>query len=553
MTSSTSSDRSIRSTTLVRRIRFLIALLCAPLLLNGVARATEIYWSATPVLADFEGVNVRQIAGGTLVIAPDGHAPLEGKGLTRVALPRRATPFLVRWHVPEQDRALVAGKTSFVVALNDEYAILAANDAQARQLDELGIHRERLIHIAPTAHEPRDLDARSTNKADAQTKAQIVDSVSESVITTYMRELSGDQVFVLNGILRATDNRYTHSVEHLIAADYIQDRLENMGYTVMRQEFVVAGTTTQNVIAVKTGTLYPDEIVVVGAHYDSISENPSNKAPGAEDNASGTASVMHLAEIFTGYETERTIHFIAFGGEEEGLYGSQHYVQQAGIHGDNITQSLIMDMVASWQSNYKVIIEGETPWAALMALYESNIVEFSGIGYRKDWYSWGSDHVPFQQAGIPCFLAIDWDYGDYPGYHRTTDVMASTDPSLAEEIVRALAGTLVDLTNPSPISTPVQRPVQRSAVRLTQNHPNPFNPSTVIAFELDEDARVRLDVFDPAGRHVRSLANADYSAGRHELQWSGLDDSGASVASGVYIYRLQSGDTVLSQRMVLAK
>ena len=240
--------------------------------------------------------------------------------------------------------------------------------------------------------------------------------------------------------------------------------------------------------------------------------------------------------------------------KSRGLYGSQHYVQQASLNGDNITESLTMDMIASWQSNFKVIIEGQTPWAALMAIYEDNLLALGEIGYRKDWNSWGSDHVPFQQAGIPCFLAIDWDYGSYPDYHRTTDVISSTDPSLAQAILRAMAGALADLTNPTPIGTPVEQPVPvRQTVTLVQNHPNPFNPTTTIAFELPSDARVRLDVFDPAGRHVKSLANTEYSAGQHELQWSGRDDAGQSVASGVYIYRLQSGDTVLSQRMVLAK
>jgi hypothetical protein len=88
---------------------------------------------------------------------------------------------------------------------------------------------------------------------------------------------------------------------------------------------------------------------------------------------------------------------------------------------------------------------------------------------------------------------------------------------------------------------------------LEQNHPNPFNPSTMIEFSLPAAGEVSLDVFDAAGRHVRTIQSGILPAGRHEAAWDGLDDRGGNVPSGVYFARLQAGKTVLSRKMVLLR
>ncbi|HEX5133479.1 MAG TPA: FlgD immunoglobulin-like domain containing protein [Candidatus Krumholzibacteria bacterium] len=88
---------------------------------------------------------------------------------------------------------------------------------------------------------------------------------------------------------------------------------------------------------------------------------------------------------------------------------------------------------------------------------------------------------------------------------------------------------------------------------LGQNAPNPFNPSTTIAFELRKSAWARLDVFDVGGRRVRTLVNGDLPAGRHEVVWDGRDGAGRSAASGIYFYRLRAGDRTETRRMVQLK
>jgi hypothetical protein len=88
---------------------------------------------------------------------------------------------------------------------------------------------------------------------------------------------------------------------------------------------------------------------------------------------------------------------------------------------------------------------------------------------------------------------------------------------------------------------------------LEQNYPNPFNPRTTIAFTLETVARVTLSVYDAQGRRVTTLVDAVRPAGVHEAAWNGTDAAGNPVSSGVYLYRLKAGNTVLSKRMVLLK
>ena len=93
----------------------------------------------------------------------------------------------------------------------------------------------------------------------------------------------------------------------------------------------------------------------------------------------------------------------------------------------------------------------------------------------------------------------------------------------------------------------------RSIATLEQNHPNPFNPTTIIRFDLTRPADATLTVYDAAGSFVTALTDGHYAAGPHEVRWNGTDTRGVKVASGVYFYRLVSGNTTLTRKMVLLK
>jgi hypothetical protein len=90
-------------------------------------------------------------------------------------------------------------------------------------------------------------------------------------------------------------------------------------------------------------------------------------------------------------------------------------------------------------------------------------------------------------------------------------------------------------------------------VALFQNVPNPFNPSTTIAFALPSDTHTSLRVFDASGRWVRTLVSRDLGPGEHRVHWDGLDSSGRSVPTGIYVYELSAGSERFTKKMLLIK
>jgi len=88
---------------------------------------------------------------------------------------------------------------------------------------------------------------------------------------------------------------------------------------------------------------------------------------------------------------------------------------------------------------------------------------------------------------------------------------------------------------------------------LAQNYPNPFNPSTTIGFTLPEKSRVRLTIYNCAGREIARLLDGAREGGRYEVQWDGRDSHGTAMSSGVYLYRLTAGKRIITKKMVLLK
>ncbi|MCP4708809.1 MAG: T9SS type A sorting domain-containing protein, partial [Planctomycetes bacterium] len=95
----------------------------------------------------------------------------------------------------------------------------------------------------------------------------------------------------------------------------------------------------------------------------------------------------------------------------------------------------------------------------------------------------------------------------------------------------------------------------RSALKVTlaQNYPNPFNPSTTINWSQSSAQSMFLGVYNTNGQLIRTLVDEHYAAGEHSTTWDGTNEQGQSVSSGVYLYRLQTGDRVESRRMILMK
>ena len=132
---------------------------------------------------------------------------------------------------------------------------------------------------------------------------------------------------------------------------------------------------------------------------------------------------------------------------------------------------------------------------------------------------------------------------------RTTSDPLPTDFQVAD-------GVLVDLEGNNDALTQVEignlKPTP-DRFALSQNAPNPFNPSTNITYELPEASRVRLAIYNLLGQEVRTLINGSVEAGYYTATWDGRDAAGRQVASGIYLYRIQADNFVQARRMMLLK
>jgi hypothetical protein len=129
------------------------------------------------------------------------------------------------------------------------------------------------------------------------------------------------------------------------------------------------------------------------------------------------------------------------------------------------------------------------------------------------------------------------------------DWMACVTPFSASDVGTTVCSDTMTLETGTGIGdTPT--PTQTA---LHQNHPNPFNPTTVISYDLVSNSRVSLKVYDVSGRLVKTLVDDNRPAGRQSATWDGTDNAGNHVSSGVYFYRLNTAGNVFTKKMVLLK
>ncbi|RZA13597.1 MAG: Zn-dependent exopeptidase M28, partial [Proteobacteria bacterium] len=204
-------------------------------------------------------------------------------------------------------------------------------------------------------------------------------------------------------------NRYSYGTGINESRLWLEEQFAQLPGMVLTQfPFSMPRGEGLNVIATLPGTSRPDEVYIVGAHYDSTSEKPTVSAPGAEDNGSGTAGLLALARVFAANPPAATIIFVGFSGEEQGLYGSKAWTRDwlKNSAQDSIKAVLIMDMIGySGDSEQDVLLETSSLTKPLLATINKVNADPELAIYESFDY-WGSDHEPFLDNGIPASAAL---------------------------------------------------------------------------------------------------------------------------------------------------
>jgi len=253
--------------------------------------------------------------------------------------------------------------------------------------------------------------------------------------------------------------------------NYIRDQLESFGYKVEFQTYNDGfyGSKVDNVIATKEGINNEDEIVIVGAHYDTCNN------PGADDNGSAIAGLLELARLLFDSANNKTIKFIAFVNEEPPFFkteqmGSRIYARNAKSKKENIRAVLILEMIGYYndrpnsqryppllglfypnKGNFiSVVSNFSSSWLAKKIVSSfrgvtsfplESIVTFSfvpGVDFSDHWSFWKEDY--------PAVMITDTAFYRYDYYHSKFDTYEKLNYQKMAEVVKGLKGSLEEIS-----------------------------------------------------------------------------------------------------------
>jgi Zn-dependent M28 family amino/carboxypeptidase len=273
------------------------------------------------------------------------------------------------------------------------------------------------------------------------------------------------------------------------AALYIEQILRSYGHAVSTQEFDVdvftsrnrkitsaginfesANYKTRNIIAEIVGSQRPEEIVVVGAHYDSVYD-----CPAANDNGSGVAALLAIAQMFAQAKCERTIRFVAFTNEEPPFFdtdsmGSLRYARSCHERGDKVVAMICLETLGYYTDApqtqklphpiFKLFCPTTGNFIALIANLKSRqllkqcagafrkAVKFPSEALALPDQITGvsfSDHSAFWRYGYPALMITDTAFYRYPYYHEAEDTPEKIDYDVMARVVQGLGAVVADL------------------------------------------------------------------------------------------------------------
>jgi Zn-dependent M28 family amino/carboxypeptidase len=235
--------------------------------------------------------------------------------------------------------------------------------------------------------------------------------------------------------------RFSTSAHYASAAAQARNQLTAMGYTTKFQNITVNGGASRNVIADKRGgAARGRKVVLVTAHLDSINlqGGPAASAPGADDNGSGSAGLLEVARVFRDHRGKHDLRLILFGGEEEGLFGSKHYVSKLSASERARIRAVVnMDMIGSLNTTTQsVLLEGATLSQRVISGLSEAAATYTHLAVETSLHPFASDHVPFINRGLPAVLTIEGADNANSRIHSSHDTIDQVKAELALEILR---------------------------------------------------------------------------------------------------------------------
>jgi aminopeptidase YwaD len=251
------------------------------------------------------------------------------------------------------------------------------------------------------------------------------------------------------------------------AAEYILNEFRKTDLEVREDRFEWQGALYRNIVAERRGTSFPDRIVIIGSHYDTVPGSP-----GADDNASATAVLLEVAHHLKGIRLDYTVRLIAFCLEELDFVGSAHHARRAKENGEDIQGMISLEMVGFTGPNQrypsyinpkeypntgdfiavignersKKLLDRVRRCVASVPGLPAEFLVVPGCGEQMEEVTL-SDHRSFWQEGFPALMMTDTGFLRNPNYHLPSDTIETLDFDFMAKVAAAAFCSVLELAS----------------------------------------------------------------------------------------------------------
>lgn len=370
-----------------------------------------------------------------------------------------------------------------------------------------------------------------------QAYANVVNQCSQTNVTNDLTE------FEALGLKR----RGTAPLQNTL--DWLKNKYLSYGYTatqIVEDSYTYTGSTAacKNLVVTKIGTLYPNTYVIVCGHYDSIG------GTGTNDNGSGVACILETARLLQNIPTDYSIKFINFSGEEDGLYGSQHYVTSI-VNGTtpkmNIRLVLNLDEVGgvAGMTNNTITCERDTnnspstnnAQSSTMTTQLMNCVTLYSPLQTFLSYAYASDYMSFQSNNE--IITGLFEKNETTHKHTNTDLLIYMDPVYNYNVAKATIGATLHFAQASTSSLTNQEVSDYNVSFF----PNPTKDTLNVSLGSLTETNYTFLLIDINGKTVLNMpiSNAKLI---ESIPVSGL-------AKGLYLGVMQAGEKRITKKIVI--
>lgn len=374
--------------------------------------------------------------------------------------------------------------------------------------------------------------------------SQLIEETNLDSLISYVRILSGEDSAKIGAEKYLIKGRRLLSTNDL-AADYIKEKLISFNFGVIDQAY---SNTGRNIYSVQTGNKFPNEYYIYCAHYDSETDYC------ADDNASGVAGVLEAARILSNHQFDYSIIYAFWDEEEIGALGSKHFVRNAITEELNIKGVINFEM-SGWDQNNDGMVDVHTKNIGNSVFLSNTMVRVDSLyNLPTDPVVYnpgtnGSDHYFFWKENISAICFSEAYYGgDFnPYYHTAQDRIDKFNLPYFHNVSKLGLGVIATLATEGDLTSINDNKNELPTLNIS-NYPNPFNSSTNIDYELEEECYYEISLFNSIGQMIKVLDKGEKQRGKYSIN---LD--GNNLSSGIYLLKITTSNDFKYHKMILLK